>query len=145
MENIIIGLNPLLKFGDCKFMFSDPLNQHNEILKTLKGKSGNYCWFNKLNGKCYIGSAVNLNNRINDYLQVSYLKSKNSLAIVRALNLYGHENFALLILEITDINDVIIREQFYLDKLQPEYNILSKAGNSAGYKHTPEVIEKLKK
>lgn len=145
MDNKINYFNPLSHFGNCKFYFFEPLNQRTEILKTLKGHSGIYCWFNKVNGKFYIGSATNLNNRINDYFQDYYLKAKKDLVIVRALSSYGYENFALLILDITDINNVLIREQFYLDELQPEYNILSKAGYSAGYKHTPEVIEKLKK
>lgn len=28
------------------------------------------------------------------------------------------------------------REQYYLDKLKPKYNILKIAGSSLGYKHT---------
>lgn len=28
------------------------------------------------------------------------------------------------------------REQFYLDKLQPEYNLLKKAGSILGFKHS---------
>ena len=84
-----IFFSPLSPIGNCKFYFFEPLAQRTEILKTLKGKSGIYCWFNKVNGKFYVGSATNLNNRINDYFQDSYLKTKTNLIIVRALTLYA--------------------------------------------------------
>jgi group I intron endonuclease len=35
------------------------------------------------------------------------------------------------------------REQYYLDKLKPEYNILKYAGSSFGYKHTEESKKKM--
>ena len=47
-------------------------------------------------------------------------------------------NFKLEILEYCDSENVIEREQYYLDLLKPEYNILQLAGSSLGYKHTPE-------
>jgi group I intron endonuclease len=34
--------------------------------------------------------------------------------------------------------DVIQREQYYIDLLKPEYNILKVAGSSLGHKHTEE-------
>jgi hypothetical protein len=38
------------------------------------------------------------------------------------------------------VKTVILKsEQYYIDLLKPEYNILTKAGSSLGYKHT-EVI-----
>jgi hypothetical protein len=33
-------------------------------------------------------------------------------------------------------SNAIAREQYYLDLLKPEYNILKVAGNSKGYKHS---------
>ncbi|KAF2135058.1 uncharacterized protein K452DRAFT_240071, partial [Aplosporella prunicola CBS 121167] len=36
---------------------------------------------------------------------------------------------------------LIQREQYYLDLLKPEYNILRTAGSSAGYNHTEAAIE----
>jgi len=38
---------------------------------------------------------------------------------------------------------VIEREQFYIDTLNPEYNILKVAGSLFGYKHTIESIQKM--
>lgn len=65
------------------------------------------------------------------------------MIIVKAILKYGLGNFALVILEFTKTNELLSREQYYLDSLNPEYNILSIAGNSQGYKHTPESLEKI--
>jgi len=65
------------------------------------------------------------------------------MAINRALLKYGYSNFTLEIIEYCEPSDVIDREQFYLDLLQPEYNILSKAGSSLGFKHSEETKIKI--
>ena len=54
-------------------------------------------------------------------------------------------NFTLAILEFTDVISVIAREQKYINRFKPEYNLNPLAGNSKGYKHTPESIENLRK
>lgn len=38
----------------------------------------------------------------------------------------------------------MLREQYYIYLLKPEYNILSVAGSTSGYKHTAETLEKFK-
>jgi hypothetical protein len=65
------------------------------------------------------------------------------MAINRALLKYGYSNFTLEIIEYCEPSDVIDREQFYLDKLKPEYNILTKAGSSLGYQHSEETKIKI--
>jgi group I intron endonuclease len=39
---------------------------------------------------------------------------------------------------------LIEREQYYIDLLNPEYNISRVAGSSLGRRHTPETLAKLK-
>lgn len=46
------------------------------------------------------------------------------------------DNFTLEILEYCSKDATIEREQFYLDKLQPKYNLLKKAGSNLGFKHS---------
>jgi group I intron endonuclease len=53
-------------------------------------------------------------------------------------------NFKLIILEITEKEETLVREQYYLDKYEPEYNILTLADSSTGFKHTPDTIEKIR-
>ena len=46
--------------------------------------------------------------------------------------------------EYCDKEKLIEREQFFLDSLNPSYNILKQAYSLEGYKHTAETIEALK-
>ena len=55
---------------------------------------------------------------------------------------YGDKNVSLDILEYCSKQDTIKREQFYLNKIKPEYNILKLAGSSFGYTHTEESLLK---
>ena len=48
-----------------------------------------------------------------------------------------------LIFEYCDKDQLLIREQYYLDRLKPEYNILQQAGSSLGYKHSEETRAKI--
>ena len=57
---------------------------------------------------------------------------------------YGLENFSLGILEFCDKNSCISLEQKWIDLYKPNYNVLPLAGNSLGFKHTLETINKLK-
>lgn len=87
-----------------------------------------------MNGKYYIGSGIKLNNRINDYFQASYYRDKSNLTIVKAILKYGMDNFALLILKFNEEDNLLSRD--WLDKLKPEYNILTEAGNYKGFQHS---------
>ena len=51
---------------------------------------------------------------------------------------YSYVNFSLDILEYCDKDILLKREQYYLDLLNPEYNILKKAGSRLEYKHSEE-------
>lgn len=125
-------------------VYDTPVTDWKQITKDLKDKSGIYCWINKINKKFYIGSASLLPKRLSYYFQPAYI-NKIDMIITKSLLKYGLINFALVILEETSNNkkEILEREDFYLKTLKPEYNILTKAGNSLGYKHTPEAILKL--
>jgi hypothetical protein len=56
--------------------------------------------------------------------------------IYKALVKYGYSSFKLEILENSEPNILIEREQYYLDLLNPEYNILKKAGSLLGFRHS---------
>ena len=49
-----------------------------------------------------------------------------------------------MILVYCDKYDLIKREQYYLNKLNPEYNILKIGGSSRGFKHSKETKIKIK-
>jgi len=114
-----------------------------EVLKNNRGKSGIYRWVNNLNGKTYVGSALDLAKRLVSYYNIKEL-SRNSRPIKDALLKYGHSNFTIEILEYCSKTNLLEREQFYLDLLIPDYNILKYAYSLLGYKHSKENIEKFK-
>jgi len=70
--------------------------------------------------------------------------AKSNRPIDRALLKYGFSNFTLEILEYCDKNNVLKREQYYMDLLKPQYNIVEIAGSTLGYKHTPESLAKMR-
>jgi group I intron endonuclease len=70
--------------------------------------------------------------------------AKSNRPIDRALLKYGFSNFILEILEYCDKNNVIEREQYYMDLIKPQYNIVEIAGSTLGYKHTPESLSKMR-
>lgn len=59
---------------------------------------------------------------------------------------YGPSGHRLEILEYCEkVKAVILsREQYYIDLLKPEYNILQTAGSPLGYKHTEETLAKFR-
>jgi excinuclease UvrABC nuclease subunit len=93
-----------------------------------------------------VGSSINLSKRFASYFSIKYLAYKNGRSYIRsALLLYGYSSFSLKILEYCKAEECIVKEQYYLDLLKPDYNILLKAGSTLGRKLTPETREKLSK
>lgn len=67
------------------------------------------------------------------------------MIINKALIKHGYSKFKLDILEYCDAKDVVTREQYYMDYLKPEYNVLKVAYSSLGYKHSKETLVKISK
>lgn len=111
------------------------------ILKETKNLSGIYLIFNKVTSDYYIGSAST--NRFYARFSNHLLYLKGSKIVKHAVRKYKLKNFVFLILELfPDIIDkennkkLLDMEDFYLKSLLPNYNILTEAGSSFGYKHT---------
>lgn len=113
------------------------------ILKENKNKTGIYRLVNRSSGNCYVGQSINLTERFRRHLNISYISKRKELSINRAFLKYGYSDFSLEILEYCDKSVLQEREQYYIDKLNPLYNILKIAGSSLGFKHSEST--KLKK
>lgn len=130
--------------------YDNAKTQRNFILEENSGKSGIYLWYNRKNGKSYIGQSINLGDkkkgRLIRYYHNSYLNSnsRGESKIRLALIKYGHDNFSLAILEYCPTSLLDEREQFWIDLISPEYNILTFVKSSRGYKHTIESIQKMR-
>lgn len=97
---------------------------------------------NLTTGKRYIGSSICLSARFRCYYSLTYLKKKvekGTSIIYSSLLKYGYFNFSTDILEYCETSLLIQKEQYYIDLLKPEYNILKKAGSRFGAKQSEET------
>ena len=118
------------------------------IYKENEGKCGVYRWNNTITGKSYVGSSISLSGRFRVYYSLSYLNrkvEKGSSAIYSAFLKYGYSNFSLDILEYCKPDELISREQYYIDVLKPEYNILEIAASRLGTKQTEQTKKLISK
>ena len=125
-------------------IFSNADENKQDILKTVKGKSGIYMWTNLINNKKYVGSSVDLRRRFLEYYSVNRLLNETSMPICTALLKYGYKNFSLTILEFCKIDDLMAREKHFFEVHSPEYNILKTPGSpdrGSGWKHSEATIE----
>jgi group I intron endonuclease len=103
-------------------------------------------WKNLINDKQYIGSAIDLSNRLSFYYSTTYMENaltRSNSHIYRALLKNGYSNFSLTILEYCSPEQCIEREDYYLCSLPHEYNILPKAGSRLGHNHSDETKTKI--
>lgn len=118
-------------------------SQKLEILTENRGKSGIYMWKNLNNGKIYVGSSKDIKRRLTSYYNMSYLVKESSMYINRALLKEGYSAFSVVILEYCSIENLTQREQYYIDTLQPDYNICATAGSTLGKLHLEKTKEKI--
>ena len=134
--------------------------KNSKILNTntdfLKNKSGIYLITNLINGKTYVGSSVNLERRLNEYLNPLYITrnlKKGNSKILKALLKYDYTNFEFKILEIIEFETsqckserrklILNKEQYFINSIKPEYNINQEAGNNLGRIFEEKVRRKM--
>ena len=109
--------------------------------------SGIYTITNTVNGKQYVGSAVNLVRRWNQHKSDLSLGRHKSLKLQAAWNKHGLGAFQFTPIEIVEHKaNLLWCEQAWLDRLQTVvhgYNILPIAGSRLGVKHTQATRDKL--
>jgi len=112
-----------------------------QILNDTIGLSGIYMIINKTTKDYYIGSAST--NRFFARFCNHLIFFKGSKIVKLAVKKYDLQNFAFVILDLypnivtkENNNELLHLEDKYLKLLVPNYNILTEAGSSFGYKHT---------
>ena len=123
-----------------------------KILKDNKGKAGIYMWTHIDSGKTYIGNSYNLSQRFECYFSKRYLAFNKTSYIYKSLLKYGYSNFNLTILEFIDVQNLekaeakkvlLEKEQFYINLINPDYNLLKIAGSPLGRRHSDEARQKM--
>lgn len=121
-----------------KFLISDPFNNRAEIAKIAKGEKGVYLFEVKSKNLKYVGSSINLYNRVCSYFMPSIL-AKSDRRVLRYFNKYGFNDVSLTLFIMNSDStwdQVIELEQYLIDTLSPELNVDLVAGGYMGY-HKP--------
>ena len=139
-----LGVSPVYIFENLNLE-----NIRKQILNDTKGLSGIYMIVNKITKDYYIGSAAT--NRFYARFSNHLIYFRGSKIVKTAVKKYKLDNFAFIILElypniVTKENnkELLDLEDRYLKLLLPNYNILTEAGSSFGYKHTEVDRKKMK-
>lgn len=139
-----IGIKPVNYWEDLHLQ-----KTRSDIIRTVKDKSGIYLIVNKITRNFYVGSAST--NRLHVRFANHLLNYHGSKLVERSVKKYGLDNFVYCILEyypdiINKVNnkELMKLETEYISLLAPQYNILTEAGSSFGYKHTEENLIKIK-
>ena len=106
---------------------------------------GIYKIINTVTNDCYVGSSIKLRQREVRHFKDLRNGTHHSIILQRAVNKYGIDNFHFLLIEECGIKEVVVREQYWMDLLQPLYNVAKIAGSNVGVKHTLEFSLKKKK
>lgn len=130
------NLNPVFIYEDLSLNTT-----RTRVLNETRGLSGIYLILNKSTLDYYVGSAST--DKINARFSNHLFNFNGSKIVKNAVKKYGISSFAFIVLELfpeiinKENNKKLLNlEDFYLKSLLPNYNILTEAGSSFGYKHT---------
>lgn len=101
-------------------------------------ESGIYEIVNLVNGKRYVGSAVNLDHRKRQHFSALRLDKHHNVALSRAWAKYGEQAFEFRVIERCRTELLIQREQAHIDE-RAEYNCSPTAGSTRGVKFSDEA------
>lgn len=107
--------------------------------------SGIYEIRNTVNGKRYIGSAVDICRRFIHHRIKLVNNAHHSAKLQNAWNKHGQAAFEFVVLlECAPIRDVLLaNENLAFSVMEPEYNICKVAGSPLGVKHSAETRAKV--
>ena len=115
----------------------------NKIEFDLKEKCGIYMIVNLVNGKKYVGSSVDIYNRLHEHLHNLKNRKAHNVHLQASWDKYGEDKFIYSLLEYCNKSIQFEREQYYIDVLKPEYNLTSNVVANTGHKVTEETKKKI--
>lgn len=96
----------------------------NAISKNLSF-CGIYMIVNLVNNHKYVGSSVNIKRRLEVHRSKLRHNRHDNPHLQNAWNKYGEDNFVYNILEKCNEEDRFTKEQYYVNTIKPEYNIVT--------------------
>jgi group I intron endonuclease len=113
--------------------------------KLLKGDGnmiGIYKITNTINNHSYIGLSNDIKRRWQEHRTPKNIKNRTT-NLAKAFRKYGIENFKFEVLEECSINELAAKEQFYIEKFKPEYNMNEGGKGNLGHKLSKEFKQYL--
>ena len=92
------------------------------IDENLKNKSGIYCILNIQNNKKYIGSSINIWQRLQKHFSLLRNNKHENIILQNSFNKNGEDSFICFCLR-EHTENLTYLEQYYIDLLNPQYNI----------------------
>jgi group I intron endonuclease len=98
-----------------------------------KGLIGIYQILNSVTGKAYVGSSYNVTSRWRSHLRHLITGSTQAPCLLLDSFTGRIEDYQFSILELCTLDQLVEREQHWIDKLKPAYN-LAKVAARASYR-----------
>ena len=111
-------------------------------MRRTQTKSGIYKIVNTINGKYYVGSSINIDQRWTNHRKLLNKNIHQNSHLQNAWNKYGATAFEFVFVENVSDKNLLLVEQTYLDAAfvsRAQYNILSKATSVLGRKDSIET------
>lgn len=122
---------------------------HMKINTNLRKVTGIYKITNTINNKSYIGSSIDVYQRGCSYRHLIKRKKLHNKHLQASVEKYGYDNFTFELLEKCkegiSIFDLHQLEQFYINKLNPEYNKRTIVDTNHLLSHSKETKDKISK
>jgi len=119
MKTKYVG-KPVKKFKLLEHKFKAIHRENQDQLHT----SGIYVILNIVNGHKYVGQSKDISNRWDQHRQLLRRNKHNNLYLQNAWNKYTEQSFKFVIAELCPDQDLNDREQYWIERVSPEYNIV---------------------
>ena len=111
-------------------------------------ESGVYMIKNIINNKIYIGSSKDITKRLLGHKNLLNKKKHGNRFLSNAWHKYGEDNFTFSVVEYVESDQLIIKEQHYIDFYKScdnkiGYNLVPNAGSNLGWKPSDETKKKM--
>jgi group I intron endonuclease len=106
---------------------------------------GIYEIYHKLTRRRYIGSSSEVEKRLYHHLVKLRTNSHPCQHMQNVWNKYGDKDFVFFLIETCAVEDLIRREQFYIDRvpIKQRLNVLPVAGSARGFRPSEETRKKM--